>query len=639
MSLISSLVRLTALALLAFASTSLRAETFTLKLRAGQPAELLLDSPLDDADFSEPRSYSRHVAPARHFIQRLTLTNTGRVPLTGPLLIVNGRDWSTVDALRRSLALPAEPRNAMPRLFAFWRDHISHADSGCKGLDEPLALLNFWGYALCGDTTSALMRLATSFGIPARNIPLNGHVAAEYFYDGAWHIFDADQNVCYLRLDNRTLASAADLRADPFLALRTKAFGRHAAMKPAAMAFNTSLHEHIDPHEEEPEELDEPLTPVRAETLLPGESMLMEAEHSPAEIVGRADLMRWGKVREASLRTVEWVLDVASRRDAQGVVKFESGAPILHGVNHTTHLVVTPPTGEAVFEISIPTQSRDDRVSVVCQRSRVSMPLPYKGRNIIALAATNPAGAATLNVMWEPLKAVTLRPPTAEIATSAPTFRINTDSGAEALWWQISAADDFAFVPPNFDAVIAPTGTLRFDLRTATFFDPAQPYFLRVKSRRDGAWSAWSAPLRFTVEKPARPAPVKATVADGRLRLAWPSAGEGAEYLVFASDRLDFIPEVFADEEIVAMREQTVELVRPNKNQIAAVTESHIEMEPTARYYRIIARRAGALSVPSELIATPSALAGKLPPAKVLQTRWRTVEGADEYTATEQPLP
>ena len=264
----------------------------------------------------------------------------------------------------------------------------------------------------------------------------------------------------------------------------------------------------------------------------------------------------------------------------------------------------------------MPTRAATDRISVYCQRSRASLPLPGKGRNSALLAAADPRGAATLEVEWEKPAALAMPNVVAELTDAAPTFRIRADAGVDALWWQISATDDFAFVPPNFDAVIAPTETLRFDLRTATFFNPGEPYFLRIKARRDGVWGEWSAPLAFQVEKPARPAPVTATVAAGKLRLAWPDAGAGAEYLVFGSNRRDFLPEPFADEEIVAMREQTVELVRPNKNLIAVVAEPHIELEPTARFYRVIARRAGVLSVPGDLIVTPPALAASLPPGR-----------------------
>ena len=116
-----------------------------------------------------------------------------------------------------------------------------------------------------------------------------------------------------------------------------------------------------------------------------------------------------------------------------------------------------------------------DRISVYCQRSRASLPVPGKGRNSVLLAAADARGTATLAVDWE--KPASLAVPTAVAAQAdaAPTFRIRTDPAADLLWWQISTTEDFAFVPPNFDAVITATDTLRFDPLTATFFNPGQP--------------------------------------------------------------------------------------------------------------------------------------------------------------------
>lgn len=622
--------------LLAVATAS--SETLSIPLRAGQPAEVFLDSPVDDTNYQDPRGYRHHGASTRAFIRKLTLTNTGATPLTGPLLVVNGRDWSTPEALRKSLALPGQASALMPRLFTFWRDQHSHADGDADGAKESLALLNFWGYALCGDATAALTRLATSYGVPARKIPLNGHIAAEYFYDDAWHIFDTDQNVCYLRLDNRTFASAADLRADPFLARRVKVLGRYAPVEVGAMAFNTALHEYLEPKEEKAVKLKTPPAPLRADTLFPREQMIVHATMAPEIAVGRADLGKWGGTREAALRVVEWVIDPAARRNTNGQVVVTTGFPILRAVNHTTGETITPPAGQTVFEIVVQPRALTDRISIYCQRTRASLPLPGKGRNSVVLAASDPRGTATLEVDWEKAEGVKVPTVIPVQEDAAPSFRIRTEPGADLLWWQISTTNDFAFVPPSFDAVITAAETLRFDPLTATFFNPDQPYFLRVKARRDGVWGEWCAPVSFRVEKPARPAPAVASIAGTKLRLSWPDAGAGAEYLVFGSNRLDFVPEPFADEEIVAMREQAIEQRRPNRNLVATVAVPTIELEPAFRFYRVIARRNGVLSIPGDLITTPVALAAKLPPALVLQDRWQQVDGRDEHRATEMPL-
>ena len=616
------------------------AEPLTLALRAGRAAEVVIASPVDDRNFQDPRGYAAHGPASRHFQKRLTLTNTGPVPLSGRLLVINGQDWSGAESLRASLRLPAEPGTLMPRLFTFWREQNSHASSGTDASKEPAPMLNFWGFGLCGETTSSLTRLATSYGIPARKITLNGHVAAEYFYDHAWHILDADQNVCYPRLDNRSLASAAELRADPFLGRRAKVFGRHARMEPVGPAANTALFEFIDPREEKTIKLKTPLAPLREETLFPGEQLIFHADQAPERPSGSSDLSKWTDVREAALCVVELVIDPAARRTAAGGIVITTAYPILNAINHATGETFPAPSGEPVFQIAVKSPTPGERISVFCQRSRASLPRLLKGRNTVLLRAGDKRGAATLAAEIELPEKVIVPTATASLAHTAtgPEFSIQADPGADLLWWQIAATDDFKFVAPNFDAVAPFTGKLTFDPLTATFFNPDQSYFFRVKARREGVWSEWSAPLAFRVDKPPRPAPTAAKVAGGRLRLSWPDAGAGAEYLVFGSNRLDFLPELFAADEIVALRNAGVTASRPNKNLLATVTKPEIELDPAFHFHRVITRRAGALSVPGDLVVTPATLAGKLPPPLVLQVRWSRVGDADQYLATEMPL-
>ena len=87
----------------------------------------------------------------------------------------------------------------------------------------------------------------------------------------------------------------------------------------------------------------------------------------------------------------------------------------------------------------------------------------------------------------------------------------------------------------------------------------------------------------------------RATAAGARLRLSWPDAGDGAEYLVFGGNRFDFVPEPFAEDEIVALRGPAITLRRPNKNLVATTAQPRIELDPAFRFYRVIAPRRSAL--------------------------------------------
>lgn len=67
---------------------------------------------------------------------------------------------------------------------------------------DPIKLTNVYGFGICNNTAYALMNMATYVGLPARKVGLGGrHVVTEIYYDGGWHMFDADQKVYYLNSD------------------------------------------------------------------------------------------------------------------------------------------------------------------------------------------------------------------------------------------------------------------------------------------------------------------------------------------------------------------------------------------------------------------------------------------------------
>jgi hypothetical protein len=74
--------------------------------------------------------------------------------------------------------------------------------------------------ALCGQVSQLLADTAREMGIEARLIQLEGHVVMEAFFDGDWHMYDANAEVGPRDWQD-ALPSADELIADPggFLAL------------------------------------------------------------------------------------------------------------------------------------------------------------------------------------------------------------------------------------------------------------------------------------------------------------------------------------------------------------------------------------------------------------------------------------
>lgn len=57
---------------------------------------------------------------------------------------------------------------------------------------DPIKMFNVYGYTLCSVSSANVMCLARYVGLPARCFTINAHVVPEIFYEGAWHMFDAD---------------------------------------------------------------------------------------------------------------------------------------------------------------------------------------------------------------------------------------------------------------------------------------------------------------------------------------------------------------------------------------------------------------------------------------------------------------
>jgi|GEM_PF-1294331 len=616
-----------------------RGEEIAFDLNAGERKLVSLDSPVDDSHLRDPMGYTGPGTRARLFTRKIELSNTGDKPLAGRLLVVNGRAIWNAETMRNFFG-PGDGRVAVERLFSFWRDHRAHAGSGMALAAEPFAALNFWGFTLCGEDTLSLAKMARVYGIETRYVQLNGHIAAEYFFDKTWHVVDGDQNAFYLKLDNKTLASAEDLRADPFLVLRTKVFGKLGLMTPASSAFNSGLLEHVNVDEPKPIALKTGPAPLNIFTLQPGEKIIWHCDMVPDHVVGIINSEKPDRLKEAVLATIEHRLNVAkAQRSDKGMVTVRAPYPITKVVNETTGQTVVPK--DIAFKTEIATKSVDDKVAVYMQCSQFALPIFSKGSNSVELAATG--GSAHVSYEYDPDREAVV--PDLRVTGTAKdgkfpgpaTFNIETKPVADRLWWQVSTDRAFTFIPPNFDTVSPFVPLLRFDPLTDTFFSPGQTYYLRVKAHANGVWGEWSPPLSFRVTKPAQPLAGRfAGIGGAQVRLSW--TGTAEEYDVFASNRADFLPEALGKDEIVSMEGTMVKQVNPNKNLVATVKLPQYEFTPEYRYYRIIAKKGGVRSIPSPLFVLPDEFAASLPVPTILQVRVTTEGKKEIYAAHEEKM-
>lgn len=189
----------------------------------------------------------------------------------------------------------------------------------------------------------------------------------------------------------------------------------------------------------------------------------------------------------------------------------------------------------------------------------------------------------------------------------SPSFRIQAENnqGIEQMHWQISFDPAFTLIPSNLDQVEPFTSELSFSPITETFFNPATTYYLRVKGCIDGKWGPWSEIFPFVIQKPEKVALIEFDkINTHQYELNWERETEddpSIDYLVFASNSLDFIPCVYCSTQINGIGGEGVES-EENDNLVAVTKEAKLVVDGSLAYYRIIARQHGQLSVPSSIV-------------------------------------
>jgi hypothetical protein len=186
-----------------------------------------LGGTLDAENTRDPISYG----PWKQVFEPMRVVrmeNTGESDVRNPWVVVNGRrNWRTVadivdDALR-SYGDPAgmAPAEKARAIWEFLRRHRFHATTGDLEVRDPVKMLNVYGYALCGDNAAVLMDLWRAAGFQSRRGFPYQHCVNEVWYDGGWHLWDADESMMYLDRDNQTVVSELKLAGDHDLGWRS----------------------------------------------------------------------------------------------------------------------------------------------------------------------------------------------------------------------------------------------------------------------------------------------------------------------------------------------------------------------------------------------------------------------------------
>lgn len=171
-------------------------------------------------------------------------------------------DLTSLDAMLASIlksSMSAEEKSlAIWKFLIDWRYHFTPAEPGDE-LHDPVKFLNVYGYGFCDDCATNFAVLARKAGIKSRTWGLSGHVVAESFYNGKWHMFDPDHEVIY-RNEQGEIAGVEELAQHPELITKTPRDPIGSPSKAIAQLYTTT-HDNR-PSERRPRIRETKLSPV-----------------------------------------------------------------------------------------------------------------------------------------------------------------------------------------------------------------------------------------------------------------------------------------------------------------------------------------------------------------------------------------
>ncbi len=133
--------------------------------------------------------------------------------------------WSVEEIVRETTRGIQSDREKALALHRFGMRHFIHFDGPKEERNEyitdPVKLSAVYGYALCGNNSSAMNALYSAAGLKARKRSMPGHSIPEVWFEGKWNYIDTDM-FGYVFLPDGKIASVDELVREPDLFLKQK---------------------------------------------------------------------------------------------------------------------------------------------------------------------------------------------------------------------------------------------------------------------------------------------------------------------------------------------------------------------------------------------------------------------------------
>ena len=275
------------------------------------------------------------------------LENVGNTDVVNPWLIVNRkRGWRTLKEIAQGATRGwKSDRDKARAIWEFTRHHRFHACTWDHECDDAVKVFNVYGYTLCGNDAQVVSDLWKAAGLTIRRGYPTGHCVAEVLYDGEFHLLDGDEHCIFLRRDNETIASEAEVVRDHDLVKRTHTYGILRADSRKTDEFSASLYIHEG---ERKGEWGGRSKHTMAYVLRPGESIEWRWDHVGKQYTagtetpdgkwhknGQGDLAVWGRnaygnMRNGRMRYAPDLSNPVSRRGLTQAANLADAGPGLY---------------------------------------------------------------------------------------------------------------------------------------------------------------------------------------------------------------------------------------------------------------------------------------------------------------------
>ena len=154
------------------------------------------------------------------------MENTGEADVIDPWLSNGSNNFRDIEEIVAGAIEPEmTDREKAIALYYLEVNHRFHAHTGDDEGKDPVKVFNVYGFTTCGHDSICLAGLWRSAGLKRRPARPVGHCITQVFYEGAWHLLDADMQCLYLMRDNHTLAGEREIVHDHDLVKRTHTEG------------------------------------------------------------------------------------------------------------------------------------------------------------------------------------------------------------------------------------------------------------------------------------------------------------------------------------------------------------------------------------------------------------------------------